>query len=277
MYIDTHTKEDMEKSICKYLGIGFKDLLELFKEAPYDGHFLNMDEFNKIINVFLDEHCPKEQINQILFFHLSRRLNESINDVTGYNLEYLLTENSTLKKFLKKHEIEFIKGQEHIKLYYKKKEQYIDFYSNGEYLKRRLGYYNIKDYCFNGFAFKDILYRNTYANLLLEGPEFIINLGEYLEITNLYEDYYQNSKYFCYEYCIPIEKVIFDKNEYMSVQEKQRYLLTQIIVRLYDYNQSSMKDMSDCDNPILRLRDNEILDVSFFRSKEEITKEMLQF
>ena len=73
-----------------------------------------------------------------------------------------------------------------------------------------------------------------------------------------------------------IEKVLFDENENMTTQEKQRYLITPIIIRLYHYNQFSIKNMSDDDNPILRLRDSEILDASFFKDKEEITEEMLK-
>ena len=276
MYIDTHTRENMEKSICEYLGINSEDLLKLIEKAPYDCHLLDMNEFSRIINDFLDEHWPKEQIDQVLFFHLSRRLNESIDNVNCYNLAYLLTEDSTLNHFLKKYGIEFIREQEHIKLYYNKKEQNIDFYQNAGYLKKRLGYYNIKDYCFNGFAFKDILYRNEYSKMLLEGPEFIINLGDNFKSINLCKDYCQKSRYFCYEYCFPIEKVLFDENENMTTQEKQRYLITQIIIRLYHYNQFSIKNMSDDDNPILRLRDSEILDASFFKDKEEITEEMLK-
>ena len=101
-------------------------------------------------------------------------------------------------------------------------------------------------------------------------------MSNIFENTNLLEDYYKNSKYFCYEYCIPIEKVIFDNNENMSTKEKQIYLLAQIIIRIYSYEKNKIKNMRDDGNPILRLRDDDIMKKEFFISKEEITDEMLK-
>lgn len=273
MHIDTHTKETMEKSICDYLNIELEELIELFNKAPYKYGYLDKDRFIEIIDNFLNKHIPKIQINEILFFHLSRRLIVSSNDYIGYNLEDLLTTNNAMSTFLKKHQIEFIKEKENIALFYKKKKIEIDKESNESlYLKIRLGYNKQKDYCFNGFAFKDILYKNTYTRNLLEGPEFIQKLSKFLKYNDLCQDYIKNSKYFCYEYCVPIEQVLFDDNENMSIQQKQIYLLEQIILRLYNY---SINCIFDDDNPILRLQDNDIMQTHFFIDKEEINEEMI--
>lgn len=99
MYINTHTRETMEKSICDYLSIEARELLEVFSKAPYINAFLDIDEFMEAIDNFLLQHKPKKQINEILFFHLTRRLISSNDDVTGYNLVNLLTTDNTISSF----------------------------------------------------------------------------------------------------------------------------------------------------------------------------------
>ena len=68
-------------------------------------------------------------------------------------------------------------------------------------MKWRLGYYNGReDFCFNGFAFKDLLYRNNYARALSGVPEFLGQLVECLQCREVEWKYMENSEYFCYEY-----------------------------------------------------------------------------
>ena len=49
MYIDTHTKVTMETSICSYLNVTLKDLIDLFEfagnEAQQD-YFINRNTLN---------------------------------------------------------------------------------------------------------------------------------------------------------------------------------------------------------------------------------------
>lgn len=260
MYIDTHTIESMEKNICDYLKIEKEELSEIFSKAPYDDGLLDIERFVEIIDSFILKNRPKEKLDEILFFHLTRRLISSNEDVTCYNLIKLLTTNNAISSFLKKCGIEFVKEKENLELYYKKSK--IDI-SNNPYLKRRLG----KDYCVNGFAFKENLQKNIYWDYLLDGPEFIQKLGVFLNCPDLCRAYCKNSKYFCYEYCIPIEKVIFDDKEDMSIAQKRMYLLERIILRLYNYN--IFGETLD-ESLILRLLDNDMMQKKFFIKKEEI-------
>ena len=90
MYIDTHTIESMEKNICDYLKIEKEELSEIFSKAPYDDGLLDIERFVEIIDSFILKNRPKEKLDEILFFHLTRRLISSNEDVTCYNLIKLL-------------------------------------------------------------------------------------------------------------------------------------------------------------------------------------------
>lgn len=90
-------------------------------------------------------------------------------------------------------------------------------------------------------------------------------------------DYFDNSKYYCFEYCVPLEKIIFDGIEKLSIDEKVIYLLNQVLNRLYEYFASDIKYMFDHNNPIIRLADTDTMDEKYFMSKEEITWDMLKY
>lgn len=283
MYIDTHTKEKMEHSICEYLGITTDDLGELFQkisiEAQSDGYF-NGYKSREIVKKYISNHNTGAIINEVLFFHLARRLNSGIDDPTGYNLKELLTTQTVLSLFLKKHGVEFYEVENHLELYYKGEKISLDdtYLSHVPYLRARLGYNKGReDYCFNGFAFKDLLYRNAYARELEDVPEFVGTLATFLQNKMIGTDYYHNSTYYCYEYRVPLEKIMFDDNEKLQLNEKRQYLLYQVIYRLYEYAGTSIRYMFDHDNPILRLADTDTMEPQFFAVKEVITDDMLQF
>ena len=123
---------------------------------------------------------------------------------------------------------------------------------------------------------KDLLYKNNYARELSDVPEFMGVLASFLKRRDIGTDYYENSTYYCFEYCTPLEKVLFDSDENLSYEEKQRYLLNQVLHRLYDYSVSELRYMFDHDNPIIRLKDNDTMDEEHFISIEEITEDMLR-
>ena len=55
MYIDTHTKEAMEKTVCSHLGVTVKDLNDLFVFADSEvqkDKFVDGDKLNNIFNSF---------------------------------------------------------------------------------------------------------------------------------------------------------------------------------------------------------------------------------
>lgn len=76
-------------------------------------------------------------------------------------------------------------------------------------------------------------------------------------------------------YCVPIEKVLFDGNDTMLSSDKPKYVLNQVLHRLYDYSVSDIRYMSDHENPVIRLKDDDTMQEDYFVCKEEITWEML--
>lgn len=279
--IDTHSQETMIHSILKYFNISLKELNDLFFEASEKSNkdsFVDNDKLNQVFDTFIEAHLPEQEIDQILFFHLSRRLNSTYNNFNGNNLFELLTTENPLSLFLKKHEVVFEFNSGHLELYYKDTLMPLEntYESYVPYLRSRLGYNKGReDYCFNGFAFKDLLYRNSYARELYDVPEFVGHLSTFLKCRDIGTEYFNCSKYYCIEYCVPIKKVLFDKNDKFTDIQKKLYFLNQVLHRLYDYFFTNNRYMFDHDNPILRLMDNDTMQSTYFVKSEEVTWEML--
>ena len=282
MYIDTHTKVTMETSICSYLNVTLKDLIDLFEfagnEAQQD-YFINRNTLNDIFNSFIETHIPSQELDEVLFFHLSRRLNTAKDCNCGDNLFKLLSTENAMTSFLKAHDVEFAVCGKHLNLIYEGK--YISLENTSQkhipYLRWRLGHTaNRIDFCFNGFLLKDLLYRNSYARELYNGPEFIGVLANFLKRRDIRTDFFTNSIYYCLEYCVPLEKVMFDDSENLSGKDKQIYLLNRILNRLYEYHTTDIQYMFDYDNSVIRLADDDTMYGKYYITKEKIDWNMLQ-
>jgi hypothetical protein len=282
MYIDTHTKDAMEQSICSYLCVTLKDLWDLFKVAENEvrqGEFRDDDKLKEIFNLYIKEHISHKPLDEVLFFHLGRRLNTVEDCNVSNNLFDLLSTNNAMSLFLKEHDVEFAVSDNRLNLIYKGRKVSLEDTNqqNILYLRWRLGHnVNRIDYCFNGFLLKDLLYRNSYAQELYNVPEFIGVLATFFKRRDIETDYFKNSTYYCFEYCVPLEKIMFDANEKLNSKEKKIYLLNQILNRLYEYHTTDIRYMFDHANPIIRLADNDTMDKKYFIAKEKITWDMLQ-
>lgn len=278
MYLETYTKNTMLNSICIYLNTSETELytaISKAKQSAVNGSSTDLCAFMQKIKEFIAKQRKSERIDRVLFFHLGRRLNGS-EDNDALNLKELLTTKTTISDFLKSHCVELIPNDNYIDIVYKGKLQSLDSNSlsgTPEYLKLRLGYYKDRsDSCFNGFAFKDRIYKSTYARGLSEAPEFILRIAEFVDNNNIMTDYKNNSKYYCFEYLTPLKEVAFDKKDNLSEEEKVEYLLCQIIYRINEYSDKYIRD--DC-NPVLRLYDTSNMHSKYLVSKEEITHEMI--
>lgn len=277
MYIDTHSKNQMEQSICGILNIS-SDML--YEELAYIGSQVENDDnrFLEQLEMFIEEHYPTTPPEKVMFFHLARRLKDAEDSITGHNLFDLLTTDNPFSFFMKKHDVEFQIGDGHIDVINRGKLVNWDkcYKGNPSYMKWRLGYFEgRKDFCFNGFAFKDLLYKNDYARSLFRTPEFLGQMITCLERPEIGTAYMHQSSYYCYEYHIPFDRILFDENENYSLGAKRRHLIRCVIERLNNYANSNIRYMYDRDNPILRLGDSDTLDATFFVSKEKITVDML--
>ena len=271
------------------LNVSYSDIQLFFLKCHQLCHtqgYCDGDLLNERIANFINQHFRKAagvEYDKILFFHLTRRLNTTADYYLGDNLYNLLTTKNELLNFLNKHEITFMPKRKHVELYYQGKHIPLkcDGYStnaNMAYLRWRLGHGKRggQDFCFNGFAFKDLLYRNDYARSLKDCPELLTNLADFLEISQLKNDYMSNSKYYCFEYIVPLSEVIFDKRARLrSNLGKIKYLLNSVMQRLYEYEVNGKENIYDSDNPILRLKDTATMSEKYFVRKEEITTEML--
>ena len=276
MYIDTHTRESMEKSTCNLFDMHplelHEQLLLLDRSSKDEDDFLNkLDWFiSKRVTIYPDE---------ILLYHLARRLHGAEGEIEGRNLADLLLSENQFSLFMKENGIEFSKGNQHIDVIYKGKVVDWDkcWNGNSSYMKVRLGYYKGReDFCFNGFAFKDLLYRNNYARELSGVPEFLGQLVECLQCKSVGWKYMENSDYYCYEYKLPLSVVLFDDHDQYSDSLKKRHLLRCILQRLHQYQISSLKYMYDHDNPVLRLADDYTIPSQYYVGREKITAEMLR-
>ena len=281
MYIDTHTKNSMEKSICEYLGVTEDVLYGLFEYAGSEAQqdkYLDGDKLNRVFDEFIVEYLPQNPIDEILFFHLGRRLNSVGNNYKGNNLFDLLSTNNEMTIFLKEHEVEFSVCDGHLELIYRGEKISLSdtFKEHVPYLRWRLGYVPERiDFCFNGFMLKDLLYRNNYARELYDVPEFIGVLATFLKRRDIGTDYFDNSKYYCFEYCLPLEKVMFDERDNLTEDEKKKYLLNQVLNRLYEYHTHDIRYMFDHENPMIRLTDSDTMEEKYYIGKEERTYDML--
>lgn len=279
MIIDTKSKEGIENSLSEYLDISKVELYGYIDYASKMAHQkeLMFDEVifeNKIADIFFDLH-PDEKIEELYTYHLSRRL---CQDNSFLNLKALLLEDSPVSNFLRNFDITFKEFDSHPILFYKNIEVDLskDLSTEACYLKKRLGYFNEDDYCYNGFAFRDLLMRNYYASELNSCPEIINILSKYLGNKNLIREYYNNSQYYCFTYKLKISDLIFDGREGLNNEEKIDYFLTLSCLRLLYYMENK-RNLFDDDNPIVRLADNFNISASEFVSKEVITLDMLKY
>lgn len=240
MVIDTTSREGMESSLAHLMDVSVPELyqyIEAAADSAVEGQWcFNQDLFDKAMEDFYSDMIEQELPDEILLFHLSRRLKGSENEIS-YNLQELLTSNNSFSEFLNAHQITFRKGAgNRIILCYRDRQISLENTMSTDvcYLRSRLGYNSGReDFCFNGFAFRDLLMKNQYTRQLQDCPEILERLESYLRIKGLAKEYAEKIEYYCFMYRFPIGCVIFDGKDDLTVEEKQLHLLNQVAYRLY--------------------------------------------
>lgn len=266
MYIDTHTKKKMNTSVCAYLGCSSEEL-SIFLDKIY----YSQKSVEEELSDFIDENMPENTLDEVQFYHLSRRLLDD-NSRVGNNLYDLLIQDTSVSRFLRDHDVEFKVNEGHLVLFHRGKIETFDrvYDGNVNNVKWRMGYFKgHEDYCFNGFALKDMLYENSYTMSLSSCPEFIEQMALVIGRKDIIRDYIKNSRYYCLEYLVPMDKVIFDGFSYNTQYSKTRHLLHVVLNRLYEY-EFNRRYMYDHDNLILRLEDDDTMEEKYFITEEEI-------
>lgn len=283
MIIETTSRKSMERDLTKYLDITTEELyqyIDYAAEKAKDGLGFNTDIFEYEIASIVCDLQPIKHIDSVMCFHLSRRLNSSLNDdLRSYNLKDLLLTDNPVSNFFADHSILFKEQDKHIDIYYHGRKVKLENTTESDvcYLRSRLGYNTGReDYCFNGFAMRDLLMKNPYAKELYYGPEFLVVLSRFLKDESLVDEFFKQSTYFCYTLKIPLIEIIFDGYDELSNEEKELFIVWQICYRLLKYKESGSKYLFDHDNPIIRAGDNIVLPASYIIDKEIITQEMIK-
>jgi len=268
-YIDATTHKSLKQGVMELLNLSAGEMTKMFMSIYEDTE----KEPWEWVRDFLSDYDLNETLEYIQMFHLSRRFNGT--DIkANNNLEQLLLKESPLSDFFKKHKVTFKSNEGHIDLYYKGELQPLENefrYDGGNiyYIRSRLGYNKSRDYCVNGFAFRSYLEKNHYFSSLSYCPELVGNIESLLDISGMSTDYYNNSKYYCIEYLIPMTEVIFDIGySPETVTEKTVEFLYQAILRLYDewWGSSFVCD----ENLILRLSDDACIKPEWFVKAEAL-------
>ena len=280
MIINTTSNKEMVLSLSSYFDITIDELYQYIdyaaSRANINGEPFNTDIFqNELITIFSNL-SPEKVIDEMYVYHLTRRLNDA--DLSCTNLKNLLLKENAFSLFLKKHNVTFLERDNHPILYYCGKE--VDLGNTTDvdvlYLRERLGYnFESKDYCINGFAFKDLLMKNTYTYNLYECPEIIDVLSRYFNDASIKMDYFNNSKYYCFTYKLKLNNILFDENDSWKVEDKINYFIVQLSLRLLMYMDNNQQKLYDDDNPIIRIIDDVRISSKDIIEQEEITKEML--
>ena len=251
MFINTLTHKDIKKSLCEIFDMNEMHLMDSINNLK---HYDDYDEQTKEICEFINNNLINKP-DEILFFHLSRRLNTMIDEHDGKPLSMLLTSENDFSKFLKKYNISF--GVKDNQLIFKYKNNSIDLNFNdaARIVERKI----LRDNCFNGQAFNIDITNSIYKYSLEECPEFINDISNLINNkTKMIEDYKKNSTYICYIYKVPINLVIVDdKNSY---DEKIYSLLRRCIEILFE-------DGCKKDHLLLRIEDKTILPSKYFMDK----------
>lgn len=273
MYIDTTSYPKLKVSACRCLNIDNSDLFNKMNELNRIAKDKGEEEFNKHVIKFIDS-CNLNMPDEVAFYHLGWRLNDEERVETKNLRELVLSENS-FSNYLKNHDITF-SNDGLLKVFYKGKEILAPgkpFDRVAGYLRMRLGMdSDCKDYCINGFAFRDSIEKDSYWKHLRLGPEFLQLFSEYIEDRKLIDDYIKNGQYYCFEYVVPISDIIIDDHNEIDNKEKTYHLLMQCFRHLLKYHRNRLfpefEDKND--NIILRLEDDANIKKERMISKELI-------
>lgn len=239
MIFESDNQESLERSVTNILSSKDVSLDDVNKQITSSDKS-QQDAIDDFLNQYNFE------ISDLAFYHLARRL-KGDEETTGKTLVDLLTQKSYLSDFFKLHDIEFSYdlSSESIVLFYHGKVVDLDNITHKVHagtiprLKGRFGRNDLKDYCFNGFAFGDNIEHSTdsYYIGLKDGPELVRDIEDLLDIKGLSTSFCEQSIYYCYKYIVPIEDMFVLSNPKMATQDKTNLVLSYALENILQYNQ----------------------------------------
>ena len=264
MIIDGSSCQTIEKGLCNILEIDIEtlhDTIGLFEMKSTKGQCFYSDIYKQECYKFIDEN-KRKQLEEIYVYHLGRYI-AIPNELKP--LPKLLTSKNSLTEYLKSRDVFFTYEDRKIWLVYKgKRVNAVEIYDeqrleNHCRLAKRFGYFNIADFCVNGFAFAADIEKegNHYYSSLQIGPELLQDLDDFLE-TDMCNDFNKISHYYLFTIKASLDDIIFDgKEDVRNHDEKQKYYLYKCMLFLNEaYERSSSRD-----NPIIRFRDDKTVKI----------------
>lgn len=123
MVFDTRTVDTMKESLAHFFNISCQELVEFIMEAADNTQAMsrglfNTDIFTEQLDAFLESIEITEQIDGIMCFHFSRRLNVTIPDLRIYNLKDLLLSDNPMTSFLNDSGYELFEKDGHLAFKY---------------------------------------------------------------------------------------------------------------------------------------------------------------
>lgn len=269
MIFDGTSYDTIESGLSTILNIDanrIKDIiLNFMNKAEKDQH-IEMDIFREQCYSFIKKN-KVDYIDKVYVYHLGRHI--GIPDELMPLPKLLNTENS-MTEFLKKRNLKFkYRTGKIIILYCDKEISENEIYDEKRFenhcrLAKRLGYFNTKDFCVNGFAFAANIKNDTnnYFAYLYHGPELLRDIDELLD-TQISAEYFEISKYYLFSLEESLENIIFDSKENLKDNsEKEIYYLYECMLYLHAYY---AKKSFGLHNPIIRFSEDKSVNIKGYR------------
>lgn len=284
VYIETTSRNTVLDSLVRCLNMNYSEFFKkfIFTQSDTNNEREAVDVLYNAVLQYAKQCGMYRKLNQILLFHLGRRLKDAENDNRCLNLYELLLTDNAMSNFLKKHALEFRDNSGHIDIIYRGTLVRIGDFSDTlqSYFNSRLGFVNRgKDFCVNGYAFKADALSGCYARILGQAPEFLQSLSEALEYSDLVRDYEAESAYYLFKYRFPLKEVIFGLDSFSnSLNNKKEYFMHKVCERVVDacFPSDSYVPEGEVDGLQLRLKDNASGESQHFICKKEIAEKDLK-
>lgn len=266
MHIDTTSHETMMTSLTSILCITNQEINQVLQDCydkfEADHQFLDMDDQYDFFLNYVKNHLINE-INEVGFYHLSRRLNEDHDD-NGCSFVDVLTKETSLSNYLKKYQLTF-QYDEHIKMFISNKEINI---KENPYFIDRFGYL-YHDYAITGYAFKDHIKESDYYQIAMDGPEFFWHLYECnIDDDSLIDHFIEHSKFYLFAYSVPLTDIEFESYEELDEKEKMYHMAVITLQRLYFEQYDPVYVYQE--NQVMKMKDGKILNAAYLVSKVEL-------
>ena len=259
----------MEQSLYNILGITKIQLNELlencYEQCQKNHRVFILDDLYDCLKAYVEKHML-QPIDEVLFVHFSRRLNDNEDD-NGYSLKDVLTRDTTLSSFLETYGITFTYEHQRIRMYVNHCE--IDVHLHKEYpyvYLNQLFDETFKNYPFSGYAFMDDMQQGDAYEIASGGPAFFGYLYPFIEDDDaLIDEFINKSSFYQFTYVVPMKDVYFDDYEDLSEIDKQYHMIVKTLQRIYFYRYDNQ--FNEGDNTVLKMNEQTILSEKYLVQK----------